>query len=400
LPFAEPPPFTRYIPVRPSRSDRKSSDTMPPQQKQRKMAIVGSRSVGKSSLTVQFVDGHFVDSYYPTIENTFSKVIKHKNQDFAVEIIDTAGQDEYTILNSKHFIGIHGYMIVYSVGSKQTFEMIRIIRDKILNHMGAESVPLIIVGNKSDLRPEQRQVKPEDGRKLAEELNCGWTEASARFNENVGKAFEGMVAEIEKGQEAGQPKEGKNCIVIDANMAVGKNKRLSKGKKGLKKRTDPFAKKDWYNLKAPSTFAIRDVGKTLVNRTTGLKNANDALKGRIFEVSLADLQKDEDHSFRKVRLRVDEVQGKNCLTNFHGLDFTSDKLRSLVRKWQSLIEANVVVKTTDDYLLRLFCIAFTKRRPNQIKKTTYARSSQIRQIRKKMTDIMQREASSCTLSQL
>ncbi|KAI4739352.1 hypothetical protein E4T50_10194 [Aureobasidium sp. EXF-12298] len=187
---------------------------MPPPQKQRKMAIVGSRSVGKSSLTVQFVDGHFVDSYYPTIENTFSKVIKHKNQDFAVEIIDTAGQDEYTILNSKHFIGIHGYMIVYSVGSKQSFEMVRIIRDKILNHMGAESIPLIIVGNKSDLRPEQRQVKAEDGRKLAEELNCGWTEASARFNENVGKAFEGMVAEIEKGQEAGQPKEGKNCIVM------------------------------------------------------------------------------------------------------------------------------------------------------------------------------------------
>merc|ERR1711981_60945 len=138
-------------------------------------------------------------------------------------------------------------------------------------------------------------------------------------------------------------------------MAVGKNKRLSKGKKGLKKKTDPFAKKDWYSVKAPSTFGIRDVGKTLVNRTTGLKNANDALKGRIFEVSLADLQKDEDHAFRKVKLRADEVQGKNVLTNFHGLDFTSDKLRSLVRKWQSLIEANVVVKTTDDYLLRLFC---------------------------------------------
>jgi hypothetical protein len=47
---------------------------------------------GKSSLTVQFVDGHFVDSYYPTIENTFSKMIRYKNQDFATEIIDTAGQ--------------------------------------------------------------------------------------------------------------------------------------------------------------------------------------------------------------------------------------------------------------------------------------------------------------------
>lgn len=142
------------------------------------------------------------------------------------------------------------------------------------------------------------------------------------------------------------------------------------------------------------------VGKTLVNRTTGLKNANDALKGRVFEASLADLQKDEDHAFRKVKLRVDEVQGRNCLTNFYGLDFTSDKLRSLVRKWQTLIEANVKVKTVDGYTIRMFCIAFTKRRPNQIKKTTYAASSQIRMIRKKMMDIMEREAKACTLSQL
>jgi small subunit ribosomal protein S3Ae len=120
----------------------------------------------------------------------------------------------------------------------------------------------------------------------------------------------------------------------------------------------------------------------------------------VFEASLADLQNDEDHAFRKVKLRVDEVQGKNCLTNFYGMDFTTDKLRSLVRKWQTLIEANVTIKTTDEYLVRLFAIAFTKRRPNQIKKTTYARSSQIRMIRKKMTDIMQREASGCSLAQL
>ena len=72
------------------------------------------------------------------LENSFSKVIRYKNQDFATEIIDTAGQDEYTILNSKHFIGVHGYMIVYSVGSKQSFELCRIIRDKILNHLVCE----------------------------------------------------------------------------------------------------------------------------------------------------------------------------------------------------------------------------------------------------------------------
>ncbi|KAI9834384.1 MAG: GTP-binding protein [Sarea resinae] len=187
---------------------------MPAPPKQRKMAIVGSRSVGKSSLTVQFVDGHFVESYYPTIENTFSKVIKYKGQDYATEIIDTAGQDEYSILNSKHFIGIHGYVLVYSIASKQSFEMIRVIRDKILNHLGAEWVPLTIVGNKSDLRPEQRQVTVEDGRGLAEEFKCAWTEASARYNENVTRAFELMIAEIEKSQNPSQPTGNKQCIVM------------------------------------------------------------------------------------------------------------------------------------------------------------------------------------------
>lgn len=62
------------------------------------------------------------------------------------------------------------------------------------------------------------------------------------------------------------------------------------------------------------------------------------------------------------------------------MDFTTDKLRSLVRKWQTLIEAHVDVKTTDSYTLRMFCIGFTKKRANQQKRTCYAQSSQIRQV--------------------
>lgn len=142
------------------------------------------------------------------------------------------------------------------------------------------------------------------------------------------------------------------------------------------------------------------MGKTIVNRSAGLRNANDSLKGRVFEVSLADLMKDEEQAYRKVKLRVDEVQGKNCLTNFHGIDFTTDKLRSLVRKWQTLIEANVTVKTADDYLVRLFVIGFTRKQPNQVCKTTYARASQIRAIRKRMVDIVSRETSTHNLQQL
>nr|TKR83704.1 40S ribosomal protein S3a-2 [Populus alba] len=184
-------------------------------------------------------------------------------------------------------------------------------------------------------------------------------------------------------------------------MAVGKNKRISKGKKGGKKKAaDPFSKKDWYDIKAPSVFSVKNVGKTLVTRTQGTKIASEGLKHRVFEVSLADLQGDEDNAYRKIRLRAEDVQGRNVLTNFWGMNFTTDKLRSLVRKWQTLIEAHVDVKTTDNYTLRMFCIGFTKRRPNQVKRTTYAQSSQIRQIRRKMREIMTAQAASCDLKEL
>ena len=123
------------------------------------------------------------------------------------------------------------------------------------------------------------------------------------------------------------------------------------------------------------------------------------LKGRKFDMCLADLNQDEDQAFRKIQLKVEDIQGRNCLTQFDGMTLTTDKLKSMLRKWQTLIEAFADVKTTDGYVLRLFCIGFTKRRMNQIKRTSYAKSSQIRQIRKKMVEIMQREASSCELKE-
>jgi Ras family protein len=75
-------------------------------------------------------------------------------------------------------------------------------------------VPIVIVGNKSDLRPEQRQVTPEDGKQLAQEFKCGWTEASARYNENVEKAFQLLIEQVETSQNPGEPTTGKNGCQI------------------------------------------------------------------------------------------------------------------------------------------------------------------------------------------
>jgi len=185
-------------------------------------------------------------------------------------------------------------------------------------------------------------------------------------------------------------------------MAVGKNKKVGKKRKaGGRKIVDPFTKKEWYDIKAPSALPTRQVGKTMVTKTQGTRTSREGLMGRVFEVSLGDLKPNgEDDAYRKFRLKVEEVQGNSLLTNFYGMDLTTDKLRSLVRKWHSLIEAHADVKTTDGYLLRIFAIGFTKRRPNQIKKTSYAQSAQARNIRKKMIDIITREASVVDLNEL
>jgi small subunit ribosomal protein S3Ae len=187
-------------------------------------------------------------------------------------------------------------------------------------------------------------------------------------------------------------------------MAVGKNSGLKQASKkgGKKKVVNPFSKKDWYDVKAPAQFATRQIGKTPVTRTTGTKIASDGLRGRVFETSLGDLNNNED-SFRKFRLIIEETQGKTCLTNFHGMDTTTDKLRSMIKKKQSTIEAFSDVKTSDGYTLRVFAIAFTtfnKSTPREHRDTAYAQHTKVKAIRRKMIEIINKEVSGSDLKQV
>jgi len=182
-------------------------------------------------------------------------------------------------------------------------------------------------------------------------------------------------------------------------MAIGKNKKLGKKKGAKKKVQDPFLRKEWYDVKAPAPFTSRLVGKTCVTRTTGTKIATDSLKGRVVESSLADLNNNLD-AWRKVKLSIEDIQGKTCLTNFHAMDMTRDKLCQFIRKWQTLIDAHCEVKTLDGYVLRVFVTAFTGKQPTQARKTSYAQHQQIKAIRKKIVEIINKEASTSVLSDL
>ncbi|KAF9515745.1 hypothetical protein BS47DRAFT_1341678 [Hydnum rufescens UP504] len=186
--------------------------------RRRKIAVLGSRSVGKSSLVTQFIENKFVPQYYPTIENTFTKAIKHNGQEYECDIIDTAGQDEYSPLSSRHAIGIHGYVLVYSVASRNSFHMVRIIHDKIVNQSGMASIPCVVVGQKNDLvedSSDNRQVPAAEGKKLADALGSAWVETSARQNTNIAKVFDLALGEIEKTVPTGSTEARKGgCVVM------------------------------------------------------------------------------------------------------------------------------------------------------------------------------------------
>ena len=205
-------------------------------------------------------------------------------------------------------------------------------------------------------------------------------------------------------------------------MAVGKNKRLTKGKKGGKKKiVDPFTKKEWYKVsglylgsKIKPLFRSRPHPSSRTVWSARLWSPAPPVPSLPLTVSAAastrstrlistvtsppTVNSGEFSLFFPLidiifSLVCEEVQGDACLTNFHGMELTRDKQCSIIKKWQTKIEAHVDCTTTDGYKLRLFCVGFTKRRQNQIKKTTYAQTAQVHAIRKKMMDIMRREVS-------
>jgi len=166
------------------------------------------------------------------------------------------------------------------------------------------------------------------------------------------------------------------------------------GRRGSKKQVkEPMSRKEWYDVIAPTTFKTRAFTKTICNKTTGLKIAADNIRGRVFEANLADLDNGtniRDQPYRKIKLVAQDVQGRNVLTQFHGLSLTTDKLRSMFRKWCTTIEAIIDAKTADGYTLRLFVIAFTNRQANQLSKNCYCADRLERWVRHRMTKLTQK----------
>jgi small subunit ribosomal protein S3Ae len=185
-------------------------------------------------------------------------------------------------------------------------------------------------------------------------------------------------------------------------MAIGKGSNKKGGRKGAKKKAvEPMLRKEWYDVVAPTTFKTRQCAKALCNKTSGLKIAADNLRGRVYEVNQAELDDatNKEQPFRRIKLEIKEVQGRNLLSQFHSLHMTTDKLRSMLRKWCTLIESVIEAKTADGYTLRFFIAAFTTKQPGQLSKNCYAPTRLEKWVRYRMTKMVQKRMAKCTIDQ-
>lgn len=163
-----------------------------------KLVVLGSGGVGKSALTVQFVQGIFVEKYDPTIEDSYRKQVEVDAQQCMLEILDTAGTEQFTAMRDLYMKNGQGFALVYSITAQSTFNDLQDLREQILRVKDTDDVPMILVGNKCDLEDE-RVVGKEQGQNLARQWNnCAFLESSAKSKINVNEIFYDLVRQINR----------------------------------------------------------------------------------------------------------------------------------------------------------------------------------------------------------
>jgi len=172
-----------------------------------KLALMGGGGVGKSNITLRFVQGAFKEFYDPTIEDSYIKdnyIVD--DETFSLEIFDTAGQDSYTGMRDNYYRNMDGFLFVYSITDQNSLqdveervESLRRLRDP--DNKGVLP-PLMILGNKNDLE-DQRVISKAEGEAFTQNVGDSviFMETSAKNNTNIDKIFEDMVRQVIKRQK-------------------------------------------------------------------------------------------------------------------------------------------------------------------------------------------------------
>ncbi|KAK5575590.1 hypothetical protein RB653_006723 [Dictyostelium firmibasis] len=196
-----------------------------------RLCIMGDGGVGKTAVTIQFISNHFVYYYDPTIEDSYRKQCLIDDQVYMLDILDTAGQDELTAMRDQWIRSCEGFILVYSVTSRSSFDQIQFFRDQITRVLDRDDVPIMMIGNKSDLEYE-RQITYQEGKDLANCLGMSFMEVSAKTRSNIEEVFNETVRCVKRREESlnkdkskdGKDIKKKNSIFKKLNQKVNNTK--------------------------------------------------------------------------------------------------------------------------------------------------------------------------------
>ena len=166
-----------------------------------RLTVLGTGGAGKSALVVQFVHQHYCEIYDPTIEDIYRRQWEVDGAIACADILDTAGQDEYTALRSTWFIGSDGFCLVYNMCSRQSFDEAQTFLEQIKRHNDDAPIPFMVVATHSDMA-DQRTVSLEEGQAFAKTCGqyAGYIEVSNKDRVNVDEAFSELIRHVRRQQ--------------------------------------------------------------------------------------------------------------------------------------------------------------------------------------------------------
>ena len=180
-----------------------------------KIAVLGKGVVGKSSLTYRFINYDVSTEHDPTIEDRYKSNLNIEGTNYEVEILDTAGEEDYQNMMDMWISFGEGFLLVFAINDKESFNLIKSKHDRILKGKHGVKCPILLVGNKQDLENE-RQVNYSEAKEMADKWGIEYIETSAKTNFNCKEAFEMLAQKIvqKKGKNSGKGGKSRTCCNI------------------------------------------------------------------------------------------------------------------------------------------------------------------------------------------
>ncbi|KAI0534061.1 ras family-domain-containing protein [Xylaria digitata] len=166
------------------------------------VVVMGAGGVGKSCLTAQFVHNEWIESYDPTIEDSYRTQMTVDQRQVVLEILDTAGTDQFVAMRDLYMKTGQGFLLVFSITSTTSLSEIAGLRDEIIRIKDDENVPIVICGNKADLE-EHRTVPRTRGFEVSRRWGAPYYETSARTKTNVEEVFIDLCRQMLRRDDAG-----------------------------------------------------------------------------------------------------------------------------------------------------------------------------------------------------